>query len=517
MKSKFSYDAVPYPSFTFPQTNPSRLAVMGVYFGMTPASPETCRVLELGCGEGANLMSFATIFPDSEFVGIDLSVVHVNEARKTAGQLGLDNTTFLQQDVTEFDRESFGKFDFIIAHGLYSWVPDLAREKVLDIYSKCLSPNGIGYISYNVYPGSHFRDMSRNVMKFHTESLSDPIEKVSEGMKILSMIGDYAAPGSAYQTVLREEYEGMKTRRPQNIFHDELGEINRPFYFYEFVRDLESHGLQYISECHVWDRRSGISAKAEEAIAEISDDFMRAEQYRDFIRCRRFRSTLVCHGDIKLDRTPSTEVVKTSYIVSKVRSISAAPDLGDAAAEKFTGPREHTIEVNHPLTKAALIYLEKIWARSASFDELISNAQHMLGHDGTAARPEDVDRTAAFLLQMFEAGFIALDRFRATFAPAAGEFPETSRFVKWQIMRGSDSITTLTGMNMELDNDLIKFIILLLDGTRSRDMLFAEVMKQAQIPDGMRDEYEEALPGLIEQNLTRLAQCGMLVDAGNPS
>lgn len=514
MTSKFSYDAVPYPSFTFPQTNPSRLAVMGVYHGMAPASPESCRVLELGCGDGANLMSFASIFPTSEFLGIDLSAVHIDEARSTAEQLGLDNTAFLQRDVTEFDRDSFGEFDFIIAHGLYSWVPDFVREKTLEIYRACLTANGIGYISYNVYPGSYFRDISRNLMKFHTDSLTDPIEKVREGMEILSLIGDYAAQESAYQAVLRAEYEAMTTRRPQNVFHDELGEINQPFYFYEFAADLEKHGLQYISECHPWDHRSGISDDAENVVAEISDDLIRSEQYRDFIRCRRFRSSLVCRSDIKLDQTPTTDVVKTSYIISKVRSLSVAPNLGDGVPEKFASPRDQTIEINHPLTKAALVYLERIWARSASFDELIANAQQMFGNDGAAARPADIERTAAFLLQMFEAGFIALDRFRATFATSAGEFPETSRFVKWQIMRGSDNITTLTGMNMELDNELIKFMILLLDGTRTRDMVFAEVLQQAKIPEGMRDEYEKALPGLIEENLNRLVQSGMLVTSG---
>jgi methyltransferase-like protein/2-polyprenyl-3-methyl-5-hydroxy-6-metoxy-1,4-benzoquinol methylase len=511
MTNKFSYDAVPYPSFTFPQTNPSRLAVMAAYHGMMPASPESCRVLELGCGDGANLLSFASIFTLSEFVGIDLSEVHVEDARKSASDLALLNVSFLQKDVTELNCKELGTFDYIIAHGLYSWVPNEVRRSILHAYRECLAPNGVGYISYNAYPGSYYRDISRDIMKFHTSEIAEPVEKVREGVKLLSLLAKFAEKESAYRSILEAEHAKMLTRRPENIYHDELGEVNRPFYFYEFARNLEDVGLQYLSECHPWDQRAEVSAEAEQAIADLTDDIVRKEQYRDFVSCRRFRSTLVCRKEVEVDRDPGTNVIKSSYIVSKIHSVSTSPDLRDGVAEKFIGARSQSIEVNHPLTKAALVYLQEIWARSASFEELISNAQRMLGHNGSGARPEDVERTAAFLLQMFEAGFIALDRFQAKFASSPGDFPESTLFGKWQVLRGSDNVTTLTGMNMELDNDLIKFLILLLDGNRNREMLFAEVLERAEVPEGMREDYEKALPGLIEQNLTRLAQSGMLV------
>jgi SAM-dependent methyltransferase len=511
MTSKFSYDAVPYPSFTFPQTNPSRLAVMAAYYGMEPASPENCRVLELGCGDGANLMSFATIFPLSDFVGIDLSEVHIADAKKSTADLGLLNVTFEQKDVTDFSTNKYGKFDFIIAHGLYSWVPDVVRERILHIYDECLTPSGVGYISYNAYPGSYFREICRNIMTFHAEGIADPIAKVQEGINFLEMLARFTKAGSSYRKILESEREKMLTRRPENIFHDEFGEINRPFFFHEFAHHLEGHGLQYICECHPWDQKVDVPNEAEQMISGLTGDVIRSEQYRDFISCRRFRSTLVCRDMIELDRTPKTDVVKTSYIISKVRATSTSPDLKDGVAEKFTGQRGQTVEVNHPLTKAALVYLQQIWARSSSFEELISNAQHMLGHNGTGPKPEDVERTAAFLLQLFETGFIALDRFQSRFASSPGDFPETTRFGKWQVLRGSDNITTLSGMNMELDNDLIKFLILLLDGKHDREALFARIIESAEVPAGMEDEYVKALPGLIEQSLEWLAHSGMLV------
>ncbi len=119
MQSDLAYEAIPYPSFTFPQTHPDRLASMAEFLGMTPASPEKSRVLELGCGDGSNLLSFAYTMPSSEFVGIDLAKIHIDKANSGASDLGFSNISFHCQDLMEFERERFGKFDFIIAHGLF--------------------------------------------------------------------------------------------------------------------------------------------------------------------------------------------------------------------------------------------------------------------------------------------------------------------------------------------------------------------------------------------------------------
>lgn len=68
-----SYDEVLYPGYAYRQTHPDRLATMATLFGMTPAPVEGCRVLELGCGEGGNLIPMAFGLPRSQFLGIDLA------------------------------------------------------------------------------------------------------------------------------------------------------------------------------------------------------------------------------------------------------------------------------------------------------------------------------------------------------------------------------------------------------------------------------------------------------------
>jgi len=67
-----SYDEVPYESQSFPQSHPNRLATLGRLFGLSPAPVAQCRVLELGCASGGNLIPMAYHLPESEFVGLDL-------------------------------------------------------------------------------------------------------------------------------------------------------------------------------------------------------------------------------------------------------------------------------------------------------------------------------------------------------------------------------------------------------------------------------------------------------------
>src|SRR6476469_9617489 len=125
-----AYDVVSYPGHSYPQTHPDRLATIATLYGLTPPPPETCRVLELGCGDGANLLPVAYTLPGSTCVGIDLAADALARGQAAAAELGLGNLSLQQLDVTEISRD-FGQFDYIIAHGLYSWVPPHVQEKVL--------------------------------------------------------------------------------------------------------------------------------------------------------------------------------------------------------------------------------------------------------------------------------------------------------------------------------------------------------------------------------------------------
>ena len=121
-----AYDELPYLRLPFPQTHPGRLAAQARLFGVTAPPVATCRVLELGCASADNLVPMAVAAPAARFVGIDLSARQIDEGRATIAALGLTNIELVAADIMAIDA-SFGTFDYIVAHGVYSWVPPDVR------------------------------------------------------------------------------------------------------------------------------------------------------------------------------------------------------------------------------------------------------------------------------------------------------------------------------------------------------------------------------------------------------
>src|SRR5262249_55523737 len=164
---------------THAQTHPNRLAVIASLFGMTPAPVERCRVLELGCGNGSNVIPMAASLPESNFVGIDLAGEPVAEGNQMVSELGLQNIRLVHGSVTTIG-DDWGQFDYILAHGLFSWVPAEVRSCILRLCRERLAPEGVAFISYNALPGCHVRNMLREMMLFHTRNFQSPNERVQQ-------------------------------------------------------------------------------------------------------------------------------------------------------------------------------------------------------------------------------------------------------------------------------------------------------------------------------------------------
>lgn len=143
-----SYDQLPYDSQFFTSSHPDRMAVMAILHGMTPPDVGSCRVLELGCSNGGNLLGMAQSLPGAQFVGIDLSPLQIANGRAIVAGVGLSNVTLEEASILDVD-DAFGTFDYIICHGVYSWVPEEVRRKIFAIFARNLAPNGVAYVSYN--------------------------------------------------------------------------------------------------------------------------------------------------------------------------------------------------------------------------------------------------------------------------------------------------------------------------------------------------------------------------------
>ncbi|MEZ5426995.1 MAG: class I SAM-dependent methyltransferase [Pyrinomonadaceae bacterium] len=518
MSDKFSYDQVPYQSTFQPQIYPDRMATLATILGMKPAPPDKCRYLELGCGEGDNLIAFAFSLPESDFVGIDLSARHIEAAERMVAELGLKNIRFLQKDVMDLGREEFGEFDYIAAHGLFSWVPDFVRERVLDLYAEMLAPEGVGYLSYNTLPGGYMRQMMRDMMQFHTIDEPLSLDKVEKGLSILGFLRDSVRGDKYYRSILENEIGFVTNHSPASILHDELGELNRPFYFHEFVKTAAEHGLQYLSEAEYFTMpMHEYPPQTAEALASFGEDIIRREQYIDFLRCRRFRQTLLCRAGVEIDRDVKPEKIRRFYISSAFSPVDKESALTENKPEKFRVPNGPTAELEHPLTKTALAHLGGIWVDSIRFDDLMDLARRGLEEKGAAIDDweKELHTTCAILLELYVSGLVKLNLHRPQMTREVGENPTASSFVRWQLGRGEDVVTALNISQVKVDDSFFKALLTMLDGTRSRLDLKKELRQKigaGEFADvGEKSALLRDLPMMVKNNLQEIADLGLLI------
>jgi methyltransferase-like protein/cyclopropane fatty-acyl-phospholipid synthase-like methyltransferase len=513
------YDEVAYPSYAHSQTHPDQLATKAALFGMSPAPVDRCRVLELGCGDGTNLASMALGLSQSEFVGIDLSASAVAQGQEMARGVGLKNLSLRAMSVMDLGGD-LGQFDYIIAHGLYSWVPAAVREKILAICRANLAPQGVAYISYNAKPGGHLKQMFREMMLFHTKGFANPKERVHQSIALVKFLAESQTRVESYRRLIQDELEQLLLRNENNIFHDELGEINDSFFFHDFCETARRHGLQYLAEGDYAQMRDhNYAAPVREALRQLGKNRVAREQYLDFLSGRRFRQTLLCHAELPLRFGFPPDVAARFHVSCMARPVSPNPDLASDASEKFSGGKDANIELNLPLAKAALAVLAEIWPRAMAFPELVAQARTRIGRP-SASGGDDSDTLVVFemLVEIYAPGLATLHVSPPTFAQGVSERPLASPLARW-LARTTGHLPNLCHAPVTLEHPSGRHLLTLLDGTRDRAMLAREM--RVFLEDSRRNstgEAQSALPsdaeleGNIANTLEVFARCALLTN-----
>jgi SAM-dependent methyltransferase len=486
------YDAVAYPAFAYPATHPDRLAVMATLHGLSPAPVEQCRVLEIACNEGGNLIPMAYAIPKGEFVGFDLARTPIERGQERIRELGLKNIRIFQGDLLNAGAE-LGRFDYIIAHGLYSWVPEPVRDKLLALCEELLEPNGVAFVSYAAMPGSHLRKMLRDMMLFRMEGIEDPEQGVAEAIKFLHFLIETRPQDDVYRAVIENELKRMEARRPGVTFHDELSAAYDPVHFVDFVEHARKHALQYLSEavlppppdpCYRFDTHTTLKSAAGENI-------LRQEQFLDFLRVRAYRETLLCRANRELRRDFPVAQLQSLMVASQV-NLTQDEETGKPV---FKLPSGIKMESNHPAVNSMLKELEKAWPRALTFDELAPRLAQMgfaLNSDG-----------AALLMRLAISKFI---EFRTWNPPVAAEIAERPRASAITRQEGRDrtQASTLLHSMITLNDPRARAFLQLLDGTRNRGDLL-DAMK-TRFPESSEAELAEG----IEPGLRMFQICGVL-------
>lgn len=490
--SPTSYDDVPYESYPLWVTHPDHLAVVARLKGMEPAAVEHCRVLELGCASGGNLLPMAVALPAGRFVGIDLSPAQIAAGQATIDALGLRNVTLEACSVTDLG-DSLGAFDYIVCHGVYSWVPPAVQDEILAACARHLAPQGVAYVSYNTYPGWHLRGMVRDMMLFHARRFLEPAERVAQARAFLDfLVSAVNRPDSPFGSHLREEAEMLRDAPDSYLFHEHLEADNRPLYFHEFIARATPHGLRYVGEAQPTTVMPGeFPPEVDATLRRMADDEVQFEQYLDFLRNRTFRRTLLCHADVPLPRDWSAASLHGVLLASRAVPDDDPGALDSPAIAKFRSPRGAVLSTSHPLVKAALVCLGERGGQPLEFTALVAEAGRRLGR-ATEVADAELRGLAESLAVLWLGSFVEMHTWHGRAAAAAGERPVASPLARHQAT-SVRRVASLRHRVIQLE-DADRRLLGLLDGSRDRAALAAgfEPELEASVLDGRLRAFAEA-------------------------
>jgi len=475
------YDAVAYPGRVHAQTHPDRLSTIAALFGLTSAPPERCRVLEVGCGDGRNLLGMATALPDSTFVGFDLASQPIAAGQGMVRSLGLKNLLLLRQDLMSVTAD-IGRFDYVIAHGFYAWVPAAVQDKLLALCREVLAPDGVAYVSYNAYPGCHLREMFREMMQFHVRGMDDPSTRIATAKTAMDFLRRNLAGAADYGAWVLGEMEKLGEQDPGTLFHDTLGAVYRPTSFLGFMDHAASHELQYLGEAEFLEmNEEPFSPEAVEKLRAFGPDrFLDKEQLMDFLKVRAFRQTLLCRKSIALRRSPASEDLSRFHVSTRARK-GRTP----AGTVEYRTPRGATMATDNPAFQDMMDRLEKVSPGSLPLTALSA----------------DPKVTAQLVVRLYGMAIVDLHPSAPRFVRTAGPTPAVSSLVRLQIER-SPLVTNLLHADVHVEGALAKELVRLLDGNRTRRVLLQDLAK-AGAPLSA-----DALEGALQQlaQLTLLTQ-----------
>ncbi len=516
-----SYEQLPYESGPHYPTHPDCLATVATLMGMRPADVGAARVLELGSGNGGNLIPMAAGLPEARFLGVDLSPRQIGQGQELIRAAGLENVELRAADLLDLGEE-LGTFDYIICHGVYSWVPAAVRDKILSICRDSLAPHGVAYVSYNTYPGWHFRGVAKDMLHFHTRHLDQPDQRLAEARGLLNFlvqsIPDNETP---YARVIRSEAEGFQREPDYYLVHEFLDEVNQPFYFYQFAEAAAEKSLQFLAEAWHHTRLDDLPTQVQQTIRDISPDLIHVEQYLDFLRQRTFRRTLLCHDSISLSRSPTMEQIlgmSVSAMAWPLEEADQDPDVRRRAVPHGCRPDHHDQPPGRQSGVCPIVgnlSADHRSRRSAGGSPLPNSIARR-----TLQPLSDAD-LAGLLVRCFLSNSLMFHVHAPRFAGALSDMPCASAFCRVQAGLGA-AVANQWHRQFEL-NELDRQILVRLDGDHNRQHLVKEIgqlvedgtltaeMLQQAAPELPWSAGDNDLGGYVDVSLQRLLSHAFLI------
>ncbi|NMC64497.1 MAG: methyltransferase domain-containing protein [SAR324 cluster bacterium] len=461
------YATIPYASKVHPLREPSRIAALAALYGFEGARPESASVFEIGCASGQALIPLALMYPEASFYGIDASEAQIEEGKSLILKLGIKNIGLEAKTISEALKEK-RHFNYVFAHGVYSWINEDTQQDLLSLIHSSLSDNGLAYISYNTWPGWHFRRILRDFLVWQLPSDLSPLEKVSEARKHLSLFEDVVGYEfeRPYSLLMNLELRRIRGESDAYVFHEFLEEENNPVYFRDMLERLAQAKLQYISDARLSRNDSfrlikdGSLLKFEpKLLYEFPETHTRA-QVLDFAFHTPFRESIVS----KVKDSPTapmlnSESLQKLFFSASFESIEGEPELGRETEEEFIDLAGHRAFLSKAVLKAALIAMREAWPRNIDFKTLFLKVIK-LGKEKFSQSAFDNSTLILGLLDLAKQDFIDISLNSINVASTISSKPRVSPFAQYQA-RQSNIVTNLRYESVELgpfERDLIQHL-----------------------------------------------------------
>lgn len=463
-----SYDELPYVTAVFAQVTAERAYVIAQAAGFDAAPVESARVLEVGCGDALNLLAMAAAAPGGEHVGFDLAPSAIARGRQWAAAAGLGHVRLEVLDILDAAEALEGTFDYILAHGVYAWVPPAVREALMALIGAKLSPRGVAFVSYNALPGGHFRRAIRDRLLHALEGVEGRRVRAERAGALLdAWIADKPAADNPYKAAMREAAGGMRAKPWNVLAHDELGAEWHPQALTDVVAAAAANGLAYLGDAGAGEFDDAFLPDEVEAEDDSDAQIVRLLQAKDDARPCFFRNSLFVRAGTALPRRVDFARLRTLWVGTRAERIDATT---------FRNERE-----GFEIKDATLI---------DGLDRLVKARPGRLPLDELA--PSDLHALALF--EMASAGLVSLHPGDATTGLAIPAQPRTASLARVLLTEGWSRLPTSDHQIIEIEEAEPRRLLAALDGTRDIDALAA----QTGLP---REQVEETLRSLHRHGL----------------
>ena len=444
----FAYDEVAYPTPIVPEMNPARIRAACAFYGYAPPAIEGAAVLEVGCGDGYNLLGIAAASPAAPHVGFDLSAAAIARGQKVLDASGLANVELAEGDITDW--RAGRTFDYILCHGVHSWVPPHVQDALLTLIAAHLSPGGVAYLSHDVLPAAAPKQAIKSFLRHVIPRQTAPHDAIAAARAVLSDLGAHQLPHSRlkpqFDVLLRE----LPSFEDGYFFHDWLSEAYHPISMLDLAASAGRAGLVPIADAGLADLFDDGNGAAADGVAQKLGGSHAARAYaRDMMAgTRMFRRTILARADAPPPDAPG---------LGELRFALAAAQASQAGGAIYRGADNAFYRPASAIERQVMGRLASVAPREVTYAELLAEAG-------------DPSALAKILTQICAVPVANAYAAPAPFIERPGDRPRASQLVR-AMLDAAEFAPTLRLNRLVSKQGATRIFLSLCDGTRTREDL----------------------------------------------